>query len=337
MVRKITTFLFFLCVLQAQAQTEKALFNRVCAHYSNPKDSLKLKSAKFLLNNIKYHGTIKSEIQDIFYQRLAQIEQGSKYPECKNSILAMADSVRYLSYGYKNVRDIDEVTEQHIIRNIDDAYDKWKNGDFAQHLSFDEFCEYLLPYRIANENIGNEWRGELFERYKRGLESISRIDDKKYSAYWGATQVNDLIRKERMNIQALPHFGGVDFPIGVLKDLKMGECRDYAFKTAYAMRACGIPVCVDFTPQWPSRPHGHHWNVVLDNNGKNIPFMGAESNPGYPCKDDYPKAKVFRYTFGYQTESLFNLNLKYKEDIPSVFNTPFIKDVTEEYSNLYNS
>lgn len=336
MVKTITTLLLFLSVLHTQAQTGEVLFNRVFTHYKNPKDSLKLKSARFLLNNIKYHGTIKSDLQNIFYQRLARIEQSSKYPECKNPILAMTDSVKRLSHDYKNVYDIDEVTEQYIIRNIDDAYDKWENGNFAQHLSFDEYCEYLLPYRIANENIGKAWREELFGRYKKGLESISKIDDKKYSAYWGATQVNDLIRKERMNIQALPHFGGVDFPIDVLKDLKMGECRDYAFKTAYAMRACGIPVCVDFTPQWPSRPHGHHWNVVLDNNGKNLPFMGAESNPGYPCKDDYPKAKVFRYTFGYQTESLFNLNLKYKESIPPVFNTPFIKDVTEEYTKCVN-
>lgn len=336
MVKTITTLLLFLSVLQMQAQTGMALYNRVCAHYSIPKDSLKLKSARFLFNNIKYHGTIKSELQDVFYQRLAQIEKGSKYPECKNLIFALADSVKHLPHNYKNVCDIDEVAEQYIINNIDEAYDKWENGNFAQHLSFDEFCEYLLPYRIANENIGKEWRREMFERYKRGLESISKIDDKKYSAYWGATQVNDLIRKERMNIQAIPHFGGVDFPVDVLKNLRMGECRDYAFKTAYAMRACGIPVCVDFTPQWPSRPHGHHWNVVLDNNGKNIPFMGAESNPGYPCKDDYPKAKVFRYTFGYQTESLFNLNLKYNEDIPPVFNTPFIKDVTEEYSKCVN-
>lgn len=336
MMRIIATLLLFLSVLQIQAQIGKISFNRVFTHYSNPKDSLKLKSARFLFNNIMYHGTIKSKLQNVFYQQLAKIENTSKYPACKSLIFALTDSVELLPHDYKNVYDIDEVTEQYIISNIDAAYDKWEKGNFAQHLSFDEFCEYLLPYRVANENISNGWREELFERYKRGLESISRIDDKKYSAYWGATQVNDLIKKERMNIQAIPHLGGVDLPIDVLKDLKMGECRDYAFKTAYAMRACGIPVCVDFTPQWPSRPHGHHWNVVLDNNGKNIPFMGAESNPGYPCKDDYPKAKVFRYTFGYQTESLFNLNLNYKENIPPTLNTPFIKDVTEEYSKCAN-
>lgn len=129
MVKTITTLLLFLSVLQMQAQTGMALYNRVCAHYSIPKDSLKLKSARFLFNNIKYHGTIKSELQDVFYQRLAQIEKGSKYPECKNLIFALADSVKHLPHNYKNVCDIDEVAEQYIINNIDEAYDKWGNGN----------------------------------------------------------------------------------------------------------------------------------------------------------------------------------------------------------------
>ena len=111
----------------------------------------------------------------------------------------------------------------------------------------------------------------------------------------------------------------------------MGECEDYAELTAYIMRACGIPVGIDFTPQWPFRSSGHYWNTLLDNSGKNIPFMGGESNPGYPCKAGYPMAKVYRKTFAYQENSLFELNKQFREPVPELLNTPFIKDVTNEY------
>lgn len=43
------------------------------------------------------------------------------------------------------------------------------------------------------------------------------------------------------------------------------------------MRSIGIPVMLDFTPQWPFRSMGHYWNVLLDNTGKNLAFGGCET------------------------------------------------------------
>ncbi|MDR1121253.1 MAG: discoidin domain-containing protein [Dysgonamonadaceae bacterium] len=118
-------------------------------------------------------------------------------------------------------------------------------------------------------------------------------------------------------------------PASFLENIKMGNCKDYAQYAVYVMRACGIPVCMDYTPQWPFRSHGHNWNVLLDNSGKEIPFMGGESNPGYPNKPDYKMAKAFRTTYAYQKGCLFEK--KGEEQIPATFNTPFIKDVSHRY------
>lgn len=62
----------------------------------------------------------------------------------------------------------------------------------ARHLSFGESCEWLLSYRMTNENLC-EWRERLYGEYKRGLGAISQIADKNRSAYWAAAQVNDII------------------------------------------------------------------------------------------------------------------------------------------------
>ena len=44
-----------------------------------------------------------------------------------------------------------------------------------------------------------------------------------------------------------------------------------------AMRSVGLPVGIDFVPQWPWRSMGHSWNYLLLDNGNTIPFMGTES------------------------------------------------------------
>jgi hypothetical protein len=104
----------------------------------------------------------------------------------------------------------------------------------------------------------------------------------------------------------------------------------------YVMRAVGIPVGIDFLPQWPYRTQGHNWNVVLDSTGKIIMFMGAEDNPGTPHKPLTKKAKIYRNTYAVNLESLAEKNLRYNGVIPLFLRNPRIKDVTDEYVKCYD-
>lgn len=319
-------------ILPLCAQNNKLteLRHALTEHYAG--DAEKQQAAAWLLDNMQYHGTVRSALQDEYYNRLTRIAHSTVYPECEPLIYGLADSVYAVpDKGFKRMADADAVTSEYLISNIDQAFVRWREGNFARHLSFSEFCEWLLPYRLTNENLC-EWRERLYKEYKRGIESLRQIADKNHSAYWAAAQVNDLLKQDKIFIHLIPHLGGANLPAPVLASLRMGECDDYAFKAAYTMRACGIPVCVDFTPQWPTRPHGHHWNVVLNNNGRTVPFMGSESNPGYPCKSDYVYGKVYRYTYEYQEESLFEKNRTIGEPTPPVLTNPFIKDVTGDYT-----
>ena len=321
------TAISFMC---AQNNKLTELRRTITEHYAG--DAEKQQAAAWLIDNMQYHGTVRSALQDEYYNKLTRIAHSTVYPECEPLIYGLADSVYAVpDKGFKRMADADAVTAEYLISNIDQAFDRWRNGNFARHLSFSEFCEWLLPYRLTNENLC-EWRERLYGEYKRGIESLRQIADKNHSAYWAAAQVNDLLKQDKIFIHLIPHLGGVNLPAPVLASLRMGECDDYAFKAAYTMRACGIPVCVDFTPQWPTRPHGHHWNVVLNNNGRAVPFMGSESNPGYPCKSDYVYGKVYRYTYEYQKESLFEKNRTIGELTPPVLTNPFIKDVTRDYT-----
>ena len=179
--------------LCAQENKLTGLRRTLTAHYSD--DAEKRRAAAWLLDNMPYHGTVRSPLQDEYYNRLTAIEHSTAYPECEPLIYALADSVYAVQEkGFERVADADAVTAEYLIGNIDHAFDRWRNGSFARHLSFSEFCEWLLPYRLTNENLC-EWRERLYGEYKRGLDAISQIADKNRSAYWAAAQVNDIIMR----------------------------------------------------------------------------------------------------------------------------------------------
>lgn len=57
------------------------------------------------------------------------------------------------------------------------------------------------------------------------------------------------------------------------------------------MRSCGIPVAIDYVPQWLYRSTNHVWNVVLSSGGRWIPFMGGESGPDKVVNPGIQKGK----------------------------------------------
>jgi hypothetical protein len=112
--------------------------------------------------------------------------------------------------------------------------------------------------------------------------------------------------------------------------MPMGVCEDYFRIASSVMISKGIPVGIDFTPQWPFRSMGHSWNMLLDNTGKKVIFEGAGPVPGTPHKKEHKMAKVFRRTYAVnrELESVL-LTEKY---VPAIFRKNyFSKDVTGEY------
>ncbi len=311
--------------------------DEVIAHYAKLGDAEKLRAARFLVSNMRLHSFKDSPLLDKYYAGIEQINKKYKYPACVEQYDRLYEELGRLA-DVKVRSDADALTAAGLIENIDMAFADWRNGLWARHLTFDEFCEYLLPYRVGGEKVSPGWRKRMRGEYLNAARSIVTSDDMAGQSYWAACKVNDALRGLRFhNKKVLPQLG-VELPLQALDNMRMGECRDYATLAAYAMRACGIPIAVDFTPQWPDRAHSHHWNALLDNTGLCIPFMGVESNPGYPSKQGRLLAKVYRSTFAYQPQSLHALNAELHEDVPPMLDSPFMKDVSGEYfkgRNLY--
>ena len=140
----------------------------VLTHYAQKEsDSLHLKAARFLIENMPGHYGLSSPAID---STLHHID--SLYPQMPSlakatilSVLAKRESP--LSTNERK-EDIKHIKADFLIRHIDNAMDMWRSCPWLADLSFDEFCEYVLPYRVTNEPLtaadsANLWQGILKE------------------------------------------------------------------------------------------------------------------------------------------------------------------------------
>lgn len=311
------------------AKENRPELEKVLQHYQN--DSLKLEAAKFLIRHMPGHYSFADtaciyRYYDAIDSALVSM-QGKSVWEIKDSLEVITDKFTPLM-DYSKVADVEIMTADYLIQNIDTAFAQWEHGKWATHLNFDQFCEYLLPYKIDELRSLDNWRSYLKAAYGNDLETIDYCDFYKNSAIQATIRVNTGLRNGLHPVFSTNRIIPVH-RYSTKTKIPFGLCSDYTEIATMAFRSCGIPVAYDFTPQWPFRSMGHTWNSLLANNGKGIPFGGTESNPGEPHKLEDKMAKVFRRTYAANHE--LELLQKKEEYIPTTFRTPFIKDVTPEY------
>jgi hypothetical protein len=312
-----------------QAGSNRTELEKVLKHYEN--DTLKLRAAEFLIENMPAHYSYKNE-------KLLQ----SYYNEIDTAISANFDNetnrntTQRISQKYETpanveiVSDVQVITAEYLIDNIDRAFEVWQNGEWATHVSFDDFCEYILPYKGYEGQTLDDWRKYGKDLLKGEIDRLHYCDMDKNSTYRAANTVSKEIIK--LNRQYLP-FGGVRalpvMRVSSLARLPFGSCGDYSLLALAVMRSKGIPVAEDYTPQWAFQPQAHAWNVILNNRGKNMMFSAGSSNPGEVHIPDEKIAKVFRRTYAGNREVL--QMQKTGKAVPPAFENPCFKDVTDEY------
>ena len=315
-----------------KAGTNRIELEKVIEHYKHSGDQLKLKAAYYLIENLpdQYHYEGKTIDQ---YSRLclsidSVISSGEEldFNHLKDSLKAQFDTIR--ETDLRKVNDIEAIKSDFMIDNIEDAFAAW-NYPWARKLSFNQFCEYILPYKVKNE-IPENWKKYFQIRYKRITDSLKDNTD--------AKEVCTLINND---LKKWFYFSDLSFPYdpsftNLIKS-RSGKCPEEAQIAAYAMRALGIPVSLDYVPMWANRTNRHDWNGFIVDDQKTIAFLGTEIDPG-PYKIEFAmpgslrskRAKIFRYCFDEQQESLAK-QVTDLEEIPSLFRSARYKDVTKQY------
>ena len=315
-------------VIDDSGENKKEL-QKVLEHYKQPDDSLKLKAAFFLIGNMDGQCYAKAKLVDTAGNRVKF--NVLDYPNYK-AMVAAWDSVesRIGSIDFTRdtlIYDINTITAKYLIENIDLAFEAWHNP-WANQLTFDQFCEYILPYRDSNEPL-EPWRKRMKKKYSWVKDSLKD----KTNPTEACILINNEI-KSWYKFDPLFYRHPTDLGLSEMENYKRGRCEDMTNLALYAMRSQGVPVMSDYTPAWPNTGNNHAWNATLTRDGKVVIFMGGLDNP-YDYKLNNKKAKVYRKTFGRQQTSLAMTKPDY-EKVPGWLASSHYTDVTKEYIPVTN-
>lgn len=312
------------------AEENKAELEKVLRRYKNSTaDSLKYKAACFLIENMPYHNyqTGKKLEQYLVYYRWLKESLGTGIEPS-----VIADSVKKVFGpidGQEVKYDILEIDSAYLCRNIDWAFKVWKEQPWGKNVSFDTFCEYLLPYRIEDEALA-DWREEYYEKYNPLLDSLRSSDSlDKEDPIVAVRYLMDKLQNQPTYFSSVtpinfPHIGPK------YAQYLSGTCREFTDYYVYVCRALGIPCSIDF--YWGSNAT-HFWVSNWDKEGEN--YMIDYPNPPKATRLSWmrhmEKTKVYRHTF--------SLNRKVQEEMAaldeavySFWVQPRFVDVTNLYT-----
>jgi hypothetical protein len=310
---------------------------KVLQRYRN--DKQKLQATHFLIENMighaGYDATYLSDLKDLYAKHEAisvKYNWDDKNKDWRKEIdsLWKVDK-RNPQYSNRHQRkDIELVKAKWLINEIDRSFIAWQENAFTKNLPFDDFCRYILPYRVKNETCMNSGREDFYNRYQHHFKdtSIPII-----------TLVDTLLYK----YAALKHNGyyAANFPIYEnrgFEQVKFGLCSARVWFNYALLSAVGMPAAVDFVPAWGNRNSSHEWSSILID-GETYPFEPFWDHDRWKYKKIYGNTvtdsvygkfrlpKVFRHTYKYQMDNPF----LGKEDVLALFKYPFIEDVSADY------
>ncbi len=294
-------------------------------HYRDSGDSLKLAAAEFLISNMNGHAYAVFALKD---------SAGNVVPFDAttftdfDTLEAAFDSLeeKYGTLDFKRdtlIYDTSAITDGYLITHIEESFRTWRECPWARDYSFEDFCEYILPYRGSNEPL-ELWRDYFRDKYRdlktRMVDSMSALE--------AAAFINADVRSW-FGFDRRYYYHPTDQGLAEMLKSGLGRCEDMTNISTYALRANGLGVTSDYTPYWANAGNNHAWNVLVLPDSRAIPFMGAEADPGKYALN-WKAAKVYRKMFSKQKNNLVFRERK-QEKIPGWLAGENYKDVTAAY------
>lgn len=295
-----------------KAGKNRGEMEKVLKHYQqSPKDSLKYRAARFLIENMPEHISYSDEFIN------KQLRHGNKLPYNKTRWASYLQAELFYLHFYnlhlenslQVSNDIETLTSDFLIKHIESVFHQKDSYLWLQDVSFEDFCEYLLPYKI-NQEEPFLWRDSIVEGLERLNAYAQNYEDTRSSALYMSKYITSILQipwqDER---KILPAF----------MDSYFADCEDTAMQNLLLYRLCGIPAAIDMIPCWGNYSGRHVWAQPID---KRIRYVKQI--------EDFNRVipKVYRRTYSKQLP--INTGNEY---IPPLFRDIHLKDVTNEYVN----
>ncbi len=293
----------------------------VLKHFQD--DPQKFEAAKFLIANMFDKISLDSasvlESQP-FYDLLAgYIRQNGKYEDTE-IYYYLCDSLKN-QYPDSTVRvagqyrlDNTFLSARFLIDHIDRAFEAWHNAPWKDRVDFDDFCNYILPYKSGNDYWGDS-RRYFRTKYE---DTVSRFANESYIS--AGKCIDDTIKN---NFQQDGRFFD-KFPFMRPTTLRnyasaqLGTCIEANTTVISAMRSFGIPAVLNFIPYWGNSNAGHHWTEIIGE-----PSKGRYDNEQLPSPKNREDIVNDMFWFKFDCETLEgipeNVQIRTCRTVPKVF------------------
>ncbi len=313
------------------AEENRSELEKVLKHYSlDSPDRQKYKAAVYLIRNMMDCYSLDYVYGDEYVRVIDSLSNINGTP-VQEDFMRDVDSIsrclnrKILQSGSVIKCDLRHLTAGQLIRHIDMSFESLRYP-WTKELDFSDFCEYVLPHRIGHERL-EEWMTDYRNSMKVALDSFARtaMADSCICSYY----LRKYAERDFFYTTIVPELS----PSSLLySTIGLGNCKELQALTVYSLRSLGIPVAIDFTPQWGKRSLGHSWCTLIGK-GYQLPFLFYDKVPLGEHLADMRKrdglAKVYRRMYSEQEGTL--ASLLPQEEIPPLFEDKHLKDVSELY------
>ena len=312
------------------AGSNRSELEAVLDHYktkdNNPQ---KLLAAEFLIKNMPAHYSYAgNEIYEYYDYAAKILANKSLSPEQQRDSLLFITDLKYRDLPGQIVSDAQIIKADYLIKNIDTSYDRWVNCDWASQITFDEYLEWLLPYKAIELQEMDAWRDTLLAHFGKGLEHPIKNDVE----YNTTIATADMLRNDAYN--GLKRYGlytRAGLPLlsaHLLASQTYGNIPDYALTAVLVFRSAGIPAVWDETPVGSRGTAATRWYTIISDRGEHLnsewDFATMIGGSFFPYERG---PKVYRSTYAINPE-----RWEYRQK--AKFQYPFElarKDVTSQY------
>lgn len=353
MRRVIFLFLFFLTScdrtprdvqLALKNSTENRVeLQKVIEHFKLQKDENKLKAAYFIIANMPSHYSLDTSGYESFLQVLSLLDSIRLKNSDEDSIKfkvnrAWNEVSSRLVYSNPILYDLQHIKADSLINHIDRKFIAWRSNPYTKNLSFKLFCRHILPYRPKDKILPDDY---FIYNNASNLEIVKKLYPKNILEMADSILIkyNDII----YSAEILKNFPYLITSSAIQS--KRIECEDRVWFNYYLLSSAGIPVAIDFIPNWGNRNAAHTWNtIVMDDDS--YPFEPFYSTDRWEYKNIYNNKmedgfvkwwgkfrlpKVYRVTFDKVENDIIKDDRVSIEDIPALFRSDRVVDVSQEY------
>lgn len=339
----LTIFLFAGCSDESRLLREalkaagdnRAELETVLDYYKHvDNDPQKFAAAKYLIANMPAHYSYRDTAAiNSYYSKALEILGSGETPDWEQDTICKISDNEFWWLAQDVVPDVEIIKADYLIHSIDHAFNQWRTRPWTNHLSFDEFRDWLLPYKVTDYQSLDNWRDVLSAHYSDSLNTVPPTDVERNTIYGAMEIVRNEIHTKQSEIG---HRVIWEKPSGIpLRSadtwvrMTYGNCMDYVTMGTAVFRSLGLPAAVDYAPLWGRNSDGHSWYVFPSDRGRIETTINALIMPAGQQFYAYERIpKVFRKSY-----SINKRIYDYLRKAQYVY--PFdlcIQDVTDQYN-----